>query len=126
MAAVRICGRPGLLEGDIDNVTAYIRAIVRNTAMDYFRKSRPCLPMEENLIAGIEPSGNDPERAVMAKQELQMVLDKVMSMSSTDRVIVAGLIMGDGENEIACRIGKTRNAFYISLHRLRKRLGEEV
>jgi RNA polymerase sigma factor (sigma-70 family) len=109
----------------VHNAPAWVRAIVRNAAMDHLSKTRLHPPIETACWIVASSPGAEPEHAAIARCALIELFQRVRNMRQTEREIIAGIAIGQSEIEIAERLGKTKNAVYLCLHRLRKGLAAE-
>ena len=118
-AMLRILCAAGVT-ASVRNSTAWVRTIVHNAAMDHLSKTRLHQPLEAATgVPEAGPSAN-PERTVLARCILREIFCKISAMSNAEHEIIAGIAAGQSETEIAERLGKSKNAVYLCLHRLRK------
>lgn len=109
----------------VRNAPAWVRTIVRNAAMDHLSKTRLHPPLE--AASGFQETGPNanPERTALARCTLREIFRKIGAMRHAEREIIARIAAGQSETEIAERLGKSKNAVYLCLHRLRKGLAAE-
>jgi RNA polymerase sigma-70 factor (ECF subfamily) len=95
---------------------AWIAAIARNRANDYFRHA----PREEPLVEEMEPATN-------AAGDGVQILEAVRSLPETYReTLVLRLVEGMSGPEIAARTGLTEGSVRVNLHRGMQQLRESL
>ncbi|MEW6201239.1 MAG: sigma-70 family RNA polymerase sigma factor [bacterium] len=123
-AWLRIFSRFSDLEKSVKNLPAWIRVVIRNAAIDHLKRNRVHHSLEEYAAISSEQAGDDTEYVAITKCQFHEILSEIKDLPTLERKIVAGIVSGESETEIAATLGKSRNAIYLCLHRLRKRLSE--
>jgi len=100
---------------DHDRFGAWLGAIARNRANDYYRRSWPQQQLENDTsvpeIEAVNPSG-DQERSAVA------ILEAIRSLSEAYReTLILRLVEGMTGPEIAARTGMTHGSVRVNLHR---------
>jgi RNA polymerase sigma-70 factor, ECF subfamily len=95
----------------------WLAAIARNRAMDYFRASRECIPLDEKQPAG--------HRGSTGTDDAFLVLDMVRRLPEAYReTLILRLVEGMTGPEIALRTGLTPESVRVNLCRGMKMLRE--
>lgn len=91
---------------------AWLAAIARNLANDYYRHSLPEEPMPETIEVADETANTDDQNQASA------VLDAIRSLSDVYReTLIMRLVEGMTGPEIAARTGLTHGSVRVNLHR---------
>lgn len=113
---------------DVSRFGAWLGAITRNRANDYYRKASPVQQATEpGAEEQAEARGNDH----VVEQEAAMVLAVLQTLPETYREpLMLRLVEGMTGPEIAARVGLTHGSVRVNLHRgmhmLREKLAEKA
>ena len=102
---------------------AWLGAIARNLANDYYRRSVP----EESLAKDGEASDPADPRSVADQEESARVLDVIRNLPEAYReTLILRLVEGMSGPEIAARTGMTAGSVRVNLHRGMEQLREKL
>lgn len=98
-----------------DSFGAWLGTIARNRANDYYRRSRPQQPLEDETSGQeieVAREGEDQERSAVA------ILEAIRRLSEAYReTLILRLVEGMTGPEIAARMGMTHGSVRVNLHR---------
>ena len=112
---------------DVSRFGAWLSAIARNMANDYFRKTKPESTVTESLSE--EDSPEPPARPTqhVSDSEAAMILAMVRTLSETYReTLILRLVEGMTGPEIAARTGLKPGSVRVNLHRGMQQLREKL
>lgn len=106
----------------------YLKAITRNTALNYLRKLHRLEELEgvqepDDLQSEYIDYSQDPERAVVFQEEVQVLNQILVSLRKKDKeLVLRRFYYLQSTKQIAAAMGMTENAVDSKLSRLRKKI----
>jgi len=108
---------------DVNRFAAWLSAITRNIANDYYRQTKPVAKVTERLS---EDEPGEPAAGV-SDAEAAMILGIVQTLSEAYReTLMLRLVEGMTGPEIAARTGLTPGSVRVNLHRGMQQLREKL
>ena len=105
-------------------IQAYLFKIARNLTIDYQRKKKEA---SLEVIEDIMPSDENLEEIVARREEREMVARALKTLDEEERQIVVLRYFEDmSYEEISKVVGKNEGAIRVRLHRILKKLKEEI
>jgi RNA polymerase sigma-70 factor (ECF subfamily) len=112
---------------DVSRFGAWLSAIARNMANDYFRKTKPESAVTESLSEQDAPEPPARPTLHVSDSEAAMILAIVRSLSETYReTLILRLVEGMTGPEIAARTGLKPGSVRVNLHRGMQQLREKL
>jgi RNA polymerase sigma factor (sigma-70 family) len=112
-----------------DTARSWLYRIARNCAIDYFRRRKPSISLEQ-LSTEEHPPAASIEELVVASDEQRYLLAQLQQLSERERVVIGLKFVANLNNREIARVlqipeGTVGSLLYRSLHRLRSLLNEE-
>lgn len=105
-------------------IQAYLFKIARNLSIDYQRKKKE---ISLEVIADVMPSEENLEEIVERREEQEIVSKALKTLDEDEKQIVVLRYFEDmSYEEISKVVGKNEGAIRVQLHRILKKLKEEI
>lgn len=112
-----------------DAINPWLFRIARNCAVDYFRRCKPTVSLEQLVLTEHPPTSSLEELAI-AQEELKLLLTHLSQLSEREREIIGLKFVAGLQNREIARIlqipeGTVGSTLYRVLRRLRAALSKE-
>ncbi|MCP3033137.1 RNA polymerase sigma factor [Halobacillus sp. A1] len=115
----KIITKPSII-ADVHSIKGWLKVAARNTLMDRYKKKRPSLLKEEDIIEDLLINNYSPEEQIIVNTQLDSVLD---TLSKTDKsIILAKEYYGYDYKEISEMLNINISTVKSRVFRVKKRL----
>jgi RNA polymerase sigma-70 factor, ECF subfamily len=116
---------------DVSRFPGWLAAIARNRAIDFHRRAKSDIALDDPSAAEPDPPPPSTRRAPQASAEARVALEAILSLPDAYReTLILRLVEGMTGPEIAARTGLTHGSVRVNLHRgmqqLREILGQRA
>jgi len=126
-AIERLLSKPPDDVSSIENPLAYLKTIIRNHYFDLERRKKvvPMISIENDSLSLIEPvDDNSMEDALINQQEVQLLIESLNTQEN--ELLYLWAVEEHTVEEIAAIYEKPRGTMLSKLHRLKKRVREQL
>jgi len=123
----RLLGKQAGVISSIEKPLAYLKKIIRNLYFDLERHKKvvPMISIENEELSYIEPVGDDSmEGLLINQQEVQQIIECLNAHEN--ELLYLWAVEGHTVEEIAIIYEKPRGTMLSKLHRLKKRIREQL
>jgi len=115
----------------VSRFPGWLAAIARNRAIDFHRRTKSDVELDDSSVAEADPPPPTARRAPQASAEARVALEAILTLPETYReTLILRLVEGMTGPEIAARTGLTHGSVRVNLHRgmqqLREILGQRA